>query len=83
MQSHDLNPNATEMEVTGILVHNSASIPIKINDLDVPVALRKGTWSSTLHPISKFVSYYSLSSFYQTLTSNLSSVEIANLYTKL
>ena len=40
---------------------NSDSIPSEstsvIDDLDIPIATRKGVGSCTQHPISKFVSY--------------------------
>lgn len=76
MQSHSLDLNAIEIEVTSTPVHNSASIPKRTNDPDMPIALRKGTRSCTLYPISNFVFYHRLSSSYQAFTSNLSSVEI-------
>ena len=34
---------------------------LNINDLDIPVALRKGPRSCTEHPISKFLAYSHLS----------------------
>ena len=55
------------------VIPNGASIPTKINDLGMPIALRKRTRSYTLHPISKFVPYHRLSFSYQAFTSNLSS----------
>lgn len=76
MQSHSLDLNAIEIEVTSTPVHNSASIPKKTNDPDMPIALRKGTRSCTLYPISNFVFYHKLSSSYRAFTSNLSSVQI-------
>jgi hypothetical protein len=46
------------------------------NDLDVPIALRKGTRSCTKHPISNFVSYDSLSPSYRAFVLSVSSVSI-------
>ena len=46
------------------------------DDLNVPMALRKGTWSCTQHPISKFVACSHLSSFVQVLVTNLTIVEV-------
>ncbi|KAK0608670.1 hypothetical protein LWI29_034103 [Acer saccharum] len=46
------------------------------NDLDVPIAIRKGTHSCTMHPIAKYVSYHRLSPNYRVFTTNLSSVSI-------
>ncbi|CAL5366916.1 unnamed protein product [Camellia sinensis] len=44
------------------------------DDLSLPIALRKGVRACTQHPISKFVSYDSLSSTYRAFVSSLSSV---------
>ena len=38
----------------------SDSIPIVGNDLDIPIALRKGVRTCTRHPIVNFLSYYKL-----------------------
>ncbi|RVW97657.1 hypothetical protein CK203_028060 [Vitis vinifera] len=46
------------------------------SDLDLPIALRKGVRSCTIHPISNFVSYHRLSSSFSAFTSHLSSIEI-------
>ena len=46
------------------------------NDLDVPIAVRKGNRSCTNYPMSKFVSYNNLSSVFYAFTSQLSCVEI-------
>ena len=46
------------------------------NDLDVPIAIRKGTRSCTMHHIAKYVSYHRLSPKYRAFTTNLSSVSI-------
>ena len=55
------------------------SPPTIINDnLDIPIATRKGVRSCTQHPISKFVSYGRLSPSYQAFVSNLASVSIPN-----
>jgi hypothetical protein len=43
---------------------------------DLPIALRKQTRSCTLHPISKFVAYDTLSSKFKAFVSNLDSTEI-------
>ena len=41
------------------------------NDLDLPLALRKGTGSCTIHPISQFVSLQNLSPQYEAFTTQL------------
>lgn len=46
------------------------------NDLDVPIALRKGVKSCTQHPISNFFGYSHLSESVQALATKLSSIEI-------
>ncbi|XP_062114469.1 uncharacterized protein LOC133825558 [Humulus lupulus] len=45
-------------------------------DLDIPIALKKGTRSCTQYPISKFISYSKLSSPFKAFTSNLPNVVI-------
>ena len=52
--------------------------PAIIDDLDIPIATRKGVRSCTQHPISKFVSYSRLSPPYKTFVSNLPSVFVPN-----
>lgn len=43
---------------------------------DLPIALRKGTRTCTMHPISRFVSYKKLSPTYSAFITNLSESEI-------
>ncbi|KAH9763108.1 protein kinase domain-containing protein [Citrus sinensis] len=47
-----------------------------LSDLDIPIALRKGTRSCAKYPLSNFVSYHNLSPPFYAFTSQLSSVEI-------
>ena len=47
------------------------------DDLDVPIALRKGIHSCTQHPISNYVSYDHLSPVFRAFLVNLSGVEIS------
>ena len=47
-------------------------------DLDVPITLRKGIWSCTLHSFSNYISYDRLSTTHPAFITNLSSVEIPN-----
>ena len=49
-----------------------------IDDLDIPIATRKGVRSCTQHSISKFVSYGRLSPSHKAFVSNLASVSILN-----
>nr|CAD1824840.1 unnamed protein product [Ananas comosus var. bracteatus] len=46
------------------------------DDLEVPIALRKGVRNKSKYPISDFVSYTSLSPLYRAFVSSLSSVSI-------
>ena len=50
--------------------------PAVLNDLDVPIAFRKGVRSCTTHPIADFVSYERLSPQFRAFTANLSKVDI-------
>ena len=56
--------------------HSSCPVDLVPSDLDLPIALRKGVRSRTIHPISNFVSYHRLSSSFSVFTSHLSSIEI-------
>ena len=47
-----------------------------IDDLNQPIALRKGTRSCTLHPISNFVSYKGLSPNYKAFVTALTDIQI-------
>ena len=46
------------------------------DDLDIPIALRKGVKSCTQHPIPNFISYDRLSPRYYAFVTNMSNVEI-------
>jgi len=48
------------------------------DELDIPIALRKGTRTCTKHPLSQFVSYSRLSPSYKALVLHLTSVSIPN-----
>ena len=50
--------------------------PTVVDDLDAPIAHRKGVRTCTQHPISQFVSYSRLSSSYRAFVSSLSSISI-------
>ena len=56
----------------------SADLPPQ--DLDIPIALRKGTQSSTTHPISTFVSYDSLHPSFCQFALSISSESIPKNY---
>ena len=47
-----------------------------LNELDIPIALRKGSRACTKHPISNFLGYSHLSQSMQALVTQLSDIEI-------
>ena len=64
-------------------LNNLSPLPIvdpslQTNDLDVPIALRKGTRTCTQHPIQNFISYSKLSPSFLAFTTKLSEEEIPN-----
>lgn len=68
-QRQESKPNS------GTLPQESNLAP-EINDLDIPIALRKGVRSCTQYPISNFVRYDHLSSFVRALVTNLLGMEM-------
>ena len=68
-QRQESKPNS------GTLPQESNLTP-EINDLDIPIALRKGVRSCTQYPISNFVRYDHLSSFVWALVTNLLGMEM-------
>ncbi|KAG6513861.1 hypothetical protein ZIOFF_024198 [Zingiber officinale] len=54
--------------------------PLNMNELDLPVAVRKGVRSCTQHPISNHVSYSRLSPSYHAFVSQLSNHDIPSSY---
>lgn len=58
--------------------------PTAINDLDLPIALRKGVRKRTNHPIKKYVAYGKLTPMYRAFVSSLNLVQIpTNIYEAL
>ena len=51
-------------------------IPTQDLDLDLPIALRKGTQACTKHPIAKYISYNNLSDNYRSFTTNISKLVV-------
>ena len=51
-------------------------LPTQESDLDLPIAIRKGTRTCTRHPISKYVSYDNLSPKYRAFTTEISKLVI-------
>ena len=74
--STDENPgNLNSTRVVDSPVIDSTPV---IDDLDIPIATRKGVRSCTQHPISKFVLYSRLSPSHKAFVSNLASVSMPN-----
>ena len=51
-------------------------LPTQESDLDLPIAIKKGTHTCTRHPISKYVSYGNLSPKYRAFTIEISKLVI-------
>lgn len=64
---------STELEPKIALEPYKSEIP----NINLPIALRKQTWSCTLYHISKFISYNALSIGFCTFTSNFDNTEVA------
>ena len=78
-QSQESNPNARTHETSpGNTSSEFITNESIANDLDCPIALRKGRRSCTSHPIYNFVSYKGLSPSFQTFVANLNKVQVPN-----
>ncbi|XP_057495256.1 retrovirus-related Pol polyprotein from transposon TNT 1-94 isoform X3 [Actinidia eriantha] len=73
LQSHSLDKGSG----TSIFSSSPESIS-EYDDLDEPIATRKGVRSCTQHPISKFVSYSRLSPSHNVFVSKIASVFVPN-----
>lgn len=67
-----------------IVIPESGLNPIPINtiqetDLDLPIALRKGTRTYTRHPIAKYISYDNLSAKYRAFTTKISNLVLPRI----
>lgn len=60
------NPTAKILNLLH-LRHLNLAVPFSLSDLDLPMALRKGNRRCTHHPISKVLSYCTLSPYYRAL----------------
>ncbi|RVW99495.1 Copia protein [Vitis vinifera] len=69
-------PSRTEApDITGSPTLNLPSIPfISSLDLDIPIALRKGTLTCTKYPIAKYLSYKKLFKTHKAFTSKISHI---------
>ncbi|CAN1754263.1 Retrovirus-related Pol polyprotein from transposon TNT 1-94, partial [Linum perenne] len=66
-------PTTTE---TDSQIAEEETIPQSDTDLDVPIAIRKGTRRCTQHPIGSYVDYTGLSPKYRAFITNMDSIEI-------
>lgn len=75
-QHQKADPSSKPLEISSRnapLQHDNSDI---FDDIDQPIALRKGKRVCTQHQISNFVSYGRLSSNYKTFVTNLTEVQI-------
>ena len=81
-QYSDLEPNheeAAECNIEGnCTVENLNPLNESVDELDLPVALRKGVRSCTKHSIKNFLTYSNLSPRYRAFVAELDSVQIPN-----
>ena len=71
----ELDPHLQSSETHSGLI-NSHNDNIPHNDLDQPIALRKGIRACTEHPINNFVSYKKLSPSYHAFVSSIDNIQI-------
>ncbi|KAL5851107.1 hypothetical protein ACOSQ3_006225 [Xanthoceras sorbifolium] len=75
----DSNPSSSPHENSqGNVPSEPISIELPPNDLDIPIALRKGVRSCTQHSIYNFLSYKGLSPTYKAFVSNLQQIQVPN-----
>ncbi|KAL5840222.1 hypothetical protein ACOSQ4_012830 [Xanthoceras sorbifolium] len=75
----DSNPSLSPHENSqGNVPSKPISIELPPNDLDIPIALRKGVRSCTQHSIYNFLSYKGLSLTYKAFVSNLQQIQVPN-----
>ncbi|KAL5779663.1 hypothetical protein ACOSQ2_010400 [Xanthoceras sorbifolium] len=75
----DSNPSSSPHENSqGNVPSEPISVELPPNDLDIPIALRKGVKSFTQHSIYNFLSYKGLSSTYKAFVSNLQQIQVPN-----
>ena len=70
---HESEPNNNLCETTMDTMNNERE---SFEDLDLPIAIRKGKRSCTKHPISNYVSHSKLCSSFKVLTKNIEKTEI-------
>ncbi|KAI3450101.1 hypothetical protein Pfo_006766, partial [Paulownia fortunei] len=73
---HCHEPNPVVYESINNSGNSNSSSSHDHDNLELPIALRKGTRTCTLHPISNFVTYKKLSPSFRAFTTKMSSVEI-------
>ena len=65
-------PGTSTEDITGIPNNLDSNSTRESSDLDIPIALRKGTRTCTKFPIAKYMSYKKLSPLYRAFTSKIS-----------
>ena len=77
MQSHESDPSIESKKIPPGNTVIDSSVTTNDDDLDLPIAVRKGVRScTTRHPIANFISYGNLSPNYRAFVANMSTVEI-------
>ena len=74
---HVQQPTSSSSSKSTSLEHESCSNS-KVDDSNLPIAIRKGVRYCTQHPLSKYVSYKNLSPVFHAFTSQMSCMEIPN-----
>ena len=78
-QIQESDPSSRSIEISPSNTSSkSTSIEISNDDLNHPIALRKGVRSYTSHPIYNFVSYEGLSPSFHVFVTNLDKIQIPN-----
>jgi hypothetical protein len=72
-QDSEPSPDSASI-YSGMETSDCENTAFVIDDLNIPITLRKGVGSCTSHPISKFVSYEGLSPTYHAFVSTIDSV---------
>ena len=68
-------PSSVSLESPVVYKNPTPSVPQE-NDLDLPIAVRKGTRTCTKHPIAKYITYDHLSETHKAFTTNLSKIVV-------
>ena len=71
-ETHESQPNLTSENMQG----TTTTTDLTNNDLELPIALRKGVRTCTSHPIQNFVSYKTLSTEFSAFLSKIDPIQV-------